>query len=144
MAHHPKDSAARLTHAGGIVYKIKNDHAVFLLVRPKKQPDEWVFPKGHIEPGERDVDAAVREVEEETGVAARVVAPVGTVEFDTDREHVRAVFFLMEFIRLGTAQERREMKWVPYAEALGMLTHESNRGLLRTAQDLFVKSRARD
>ena len=41
----------------------------------------WSLPKGHIEAGETAEQAAVREVEEETGIIGRVVAPLGTIDF---------------------------------------------------------------
>ena len=47
--------------AGGIVFK---DNAVLSIFRF----DRWDFPKGHIEAGETDTDAALREVAEETGI----------------------------------------------------------------------------
>jgi len=122
------------THAGGIVYKIENGNALYLLVRPKKNQREWVLPKGHIEAGETDIQAAVREVEEETGVVTREVAFAGHTEFDSGKEHVRAAFYLMEFLRMGVAQEVRETRWVRYVDAIEMITHESNRELLKLAE----------
>lgn len=44
----------------------------FLLVKRKKEPHAgtWGFPGGHVEPGETALEAAVRELREETGVTA--------------------------------------------------------------------------
>jgi 8-oxo-dGTP pyrophosphatase MutT (NUDIX family) len=125
-----------MTHSGGIVFRLYGRQSEYLLIRPKKNHDEWVFPKGHIEPGEGETETAIREVEEETGVVAEIVSLVGQVEFDTSREHVTAVFFLMEFVGTGTGHEHRETRWAPFEEALEMLTHESNRNLLRKAEGL--------
>lgn len=44
------------------------------------------FPKGHVEPGETWEDAAIREVAEETGIEARIVAPLGRVHYDIFRD----------------------------------------------------------
>lgn len=44
------------------------------------------FPKGHVEPGETWEDAAVREIAEETGIEARIVAPLGRVHYDISRD----------------------------------------------------------
>ena len=41
----------------------------------------WSLPKGHVEAGETPEDAAVREVEEETGIRGSVLAPLGTIDF---------------------------------------------------------------
>lgn len=60
------------------------------------------FPKGHIEAGEKWEDAAVREVTEETGIEARIIAPLGRVEYPLEREGTpvrkQVRLFLMEEI----------------------------------------------
>jgi ADP-ribose pyrophosphatase YjhB (NUDIX family) len=66
-----KREAGKITHAGGLVYKLENGRVNYLLVGPKAdKPNEWLLPKGHIENSEEHGDAALREVQEETGVAA--------------------------------------------------------------------------
>ena len=59
------------SHAGGIVFRVIGDVPEFLIVTSRSNPEHWVLPKGHIEPGESPRSAAVREVLEETGVEAR-------------------------------------------------------------------------
>jgi 8-oxo-dGTP pyrophosphatase MutT (NUDIX family) len=59
---------ATATHAGGIVFQETEEERLYLLVRPRLSGNEWVFPKGHIEPGESPEQAALREVREEAGV----------------------------------------------------------------------------
>ena len=53
-----------------------------LLIRRGKAPrmGEWSLPGGRIEPGERAVDAALRELVEETGVTARITALIDVVD----------------------------------------------------------------
>ena len=53
-----------------------------LLIRRGKAPKmgEWSLPGGRIEPGERAVDAALRELVEETGVTARITALIDVVD----------------------------------------------------------------
>jgi 8-oxo-dGTP pyrophosphatase MutT (NUDIX family) len=58
--------------AGGCVYK-KEDGKVVWLVGKHSGYHKWVLPKGMIEPGEKGIETAVRETEEEMGVVARVV-----------------------------------------------------------------------
>ena len=63
MSEHSSDSPT--PGAGGVVRNAQGD--VLLL---KHKSGSWVFPKGHIEPGETPLEAALREVEEEGGVVA--------------------------------------------------------------------------
>jgi ADP-ribose pyrophosphatase YjhB (NUDIX family) len=96
------------SHAGGVVYRAANRRVEYLLVRPKRSQDEWVLPKGHIESGESCEQAAIREVREETGVVARIIAPLRTTEFVTNGKLVRIKFFLMQFVAQRSASETRE------------------------------------
>ena len=123
---------AEFTHAGGVVYK-KNGQLMLLVVNAKKNPDHWIFPKGHIEPGETPEQAAVREVREETGVVARLGELIGQLEFSVPQEQVRAVFYLMEFISEATTGEGRNIRWCSPAEARKCLTFKNTRELLDKA-----------
>ena len=132
---------ARPTHAGGVVYRRANEQVEYLLVRPKRGQDEWVLPKGHIETGERSEQTAIREVEEETGVVARIIAPLQVTEFETNGQLVRVKFFLMQFAARRAPSERRATKWAAKEAALALLTHQQNRELLRSAEQKRPKRR---
>ena len=62
--------------AGLLVYRRKDARTEFLLGHPggplwaRKDLGAWMVPKGLVEPGEAPIDAALREFEEETGLAA--------------------------------------------------------------------------
>jgi 8-oxo-dGTP pyrophosphatase MutT (NUDIX family) len=55
----------------------------FLLVTSRRRPKQWVYPKGHVEDGERPEETAVREVEEEAGVLARITKMLDDIVFAT-------------------------------------------------------------
>lgn len=130
------------THAGGAVYWGKKDAVLYLLVRPKAGADEWVLPKGHIESGEDDSQAALREVREETGVIARLICPLLSVQFKTSREPVKARFFLMERVSQSESSESREIRWLPYEAALKALTHSESKKVVRAAEKRRAMSSA--
>ncbi len=105
-----------------------------LLVRYRS--GDWAFPKGHLEAGESAQQAAVREVQEETGVQASVVGELPTTHYTNDRGEARAIrWFLME--ASGQAGELEdtfsEGGFVDTHEALSTLSFEEDRELLRTA-----------
>ena len=70
----------RIQQAGAIAARVRGDDTEFLLVTARKQPDEWIFPKGHIERGETAEDAALRELREETGVTAELLGLIDVVD----------------------------------------------------------------
>ena len=68
--------------AGAIVVRAGKTGPRILLVTARRNPDNWIFPKGHVEPGETLRAAAVREAREEAGVEGNVIAPAGRMSFD--------------------------------------------------------------
>jgi 8-oxo-dGTP pyrophosphatase MutT (NUDIX family) len=114
-----------VTHAGGIVVRINGGVPEYLLVRAKAPPGAWVFPKGHIEPGESAEAAAIREVREEAGVSARPETLVGQLPAG---EGTSAIY-LMRFEAEGTPRER-ETAWLALEPAMTALAFEESRALL--------------
>lgn len=121
------------THAGGVVIRRDGPEMRFLLVTARRQPGLWVFPKGHIEVGETPEQAAVREVVEEAGVRATVVAPIGATEFRSARGQVRAQFYLMDFVSETGPGEDRRLAWMTADEARRALIYEDARLLITRA-----------
>ncbi len=127
------------THAGGIVFRRKDEKIEYLLIGPSKErPGEWLFPKGHIEQMEDCQDAARREVEEETGAIARFLGPLEVSVVQLTKKRITVQYFLMEMISQGPAREKRRMGWFPFDEAVELLSHESNRTLLKEAEKMRV------
>jgi 8-oxo-dGTP pyrophosphatase MutT (NUDIX family) len=117
------------THAGGIVYRRTDRGPEYLIVRARRDPTAWVLPKGHIEPGETPEAAAVREVEEEAGCVATIVAPLGRLVFGS----VHTRIYLMRFEREVGSDEGRELFWGSAEEAGKRLSFEDTRALLARA-----------
>src|SRR5262249_6167075 len=134
--------ANAVTHAGGIVFRRKNEAVTYLLVTAKNA-EEWVLPKGHVEEGEGPEETALREVMEETGVAAR---PCGRISrhftFSAKGEIVTVAFFLMELVREGQTREKRRKDWLPIHRALERATHEETRAALKLGDDIRVQLEA--
>jgi 8-oxo-dGTP pyrophosphatase MutT (NUDIX family) len=124
------------THAGGVVVRRDGPEPRYLLVTATRRPGQWVFPKGHIEDGETPEQAAVREVLEEAGVRATVVAPLGATEFRNVRGLVRAQFYLMAFVSEGRSGEDRQREWFTADEAKRALMFEDARMLISRAARL--------
>ena len=122
-----------VAQAGAIAFKIVDDSLLILIVRAKKTPDDWIFPKGHIEPGETPAFSAERELAEEAGVRGKLFAPVGELLFRSGHKEVHVVYYLFEFVNEVPREENREIKWCEYDEALKLLSHEGAVDLLKDA-----------
>lgn len=127
----PHDSP---THAGGVVVRRDGPQPRFLLVTTRRSPGEWVLPKGHIEAGETPLQAAVREVLEESGVTAVAGEHLGDLEYNTPRGRIRARFFAMAFQSEVEPGESRERAWVTADEARRRLRWDDARRLIELAE----------
>lgn len=130
-----------LTHAGGVVVRTDGVVPRYLLVSARRNPDEWVLPKGHIEPGETVEQTAAREVLEEAGVVARVSTRLDVLEFTNWKGLVRAQFFLMRFERDGESAEHRKCAWLSADKAIEALRLPDLRQLIVQARDHVVRDR---
>jgi 8-oxo-dGTP pyrophosphatase MutT (NUDIX family) len=124
-----------LTHAGGVVASLRHGEPSFLLVRASRAPHHWVLPKGHIEAGETPEQTAEREVLEEAGVDAEVVAPIGDVAFEYGNQSLRIRYFLMRARGTKTALEDREICWCSPADAEQLLEFENVKEIVRRATE---------
>ncbi len=105
----------------------------------------WSLPKGHIEDGETVEQTAVREVKEETGISARVLQPLGTIDYwfvaQQRRVHKTVHHFLLESTGGELSDEDvevTEVAWVPLAELETTLAYADERKLVRGAAELFA------
>ena len=121
------------THAGGVVLRRLQNHTLFLLVTAKNQSDEWVLPKGHIEQNETPEKAAVREVEEESGVRASIVERIDESTYSAKEQTVRVIFYLMRYVGENRGTEGRRTVWLGLEEGLGRLSFEDSRRIVREA-----------
>ncbi|HEU4564771.1 MAG TPA: NUDIX hydrolase [Gemmatimonadaceae bacterium] len=144
--------ARRETSAGGVVFRMAEGRPLFLLIRDSYR--NWGFPKGHLEGDEPPERAALREVEEETGLAALSLrGPIDTIDwhfrFRGRLIHKVCHFYLMETTDAMTSPQREEgitaCRWLPLEEALARISYENAREVLaRAAAMVGAPPAARD
>ncbi len=123
--------------SGGIVYKKEGENTLWLITQHSEHKG-WVFPKGLVgdtRSGESMEQAALREVEEEGGVKARIVdtTPVEThYEYKWEDELIRKTvfYFVMEYVSGDPADHDWEMmdaKFATEEDVKKTLTYDSDR-----------------
>lgn len=111
----------------------------FLIIKAKKNPNHWIFPKGHIENSESAKDAAIREVREEAGIEATLLDHAGALEFNYAGEIIEVEFYLLKYSRTVGGGEQRESRWCTYQEALDLLSFNDAKDLLRSSLKILEK-----
>ncbi len=132
--------------AGGVVYR-KTDGEIEVLICKDGSYHKWVLPKGMANRGETLEQAALREVREEVGVTARLIAPLGEPEkYIYTRRGLRIFksvhYYLMEYESGSEADhdhEMEEVRWVGIDTAIEMMGYQGAKTMLIRAKALLLK-----
>jgi 8-oxo-dGTP pyrophosphatase MutT (NUDIX family) len=126
--------------AGGVVLRGKQ---VVVIVPTRRAPDGsrvLALPKGHIDLGETALQAAEREVREETGVVGELVRELDEVRYWYRRDgrtiSKAVTFYLFNYVSGDTADhddEVEEARWIGLREAQTALTHAAEREMVTRA-----------
>jgi 8-oxo-dGTP diphosphatase len=124
--------------AGGVLVREGEDgeHEVAIVHRPKYM--DWSLPKGKLEPGEGWKEAALREVEEETGYRAKAERELPPTSYrDRKGRHKLVRYWLMKPLEGGFEphDEVDELRWLPAGKAVKKLTYDHDRELVAKAME---------
>ncbi len=128
--------------AGGILERRSSAGIQIAIVHRRRyrdadgRPGDYVLPKGKVRQGETLEQAALREVEEETGGRGRVAGPAFSSEYAVGGVRKVVQFFPMALVEqhpLRDTSEVQEVLWLTPGEALRRLTYETERAVLRQA-----------
>jgi len=133
----------RLVSSGGVVFR-KTDSQIFYLLLGFKRRDIWCLPKGLIEQGETEIEAATREVREETGVSdLKLVDKIGTIRYQFGYREKRfdktVHFFLFETDQVETivGTEHDMYGWFPFEKAIQVMSYPNERDILEKADSMI-------
>lgn len=145
-----KLATSRATSAGGIVLRGSADGLEICLGKRRRERDgvTWTLPKGTPDGVESIEETALREVAEETGLEVRIIEPVGKIEYwfvqRGRRIHKTVHYYLMEATGGSLSShdhEFDEVRWVPMADAEGLMSFESEREIVASAIPLVEAQR---
>ena len=132
--------------AGGVVLRRDTDRRMRVAVIHRPKYMDWSLPKGKLEEGEGWQEAALREVQEETGLTCTAGVELPEVTY-LDRKARRKLvrYWLMEPVsgEFEPHGEVDELRWLTAKETDGLLTYDHDRELVRTALRTHRRERLR-
>ena len=149
---------AREISAGGVVLRKMEGKWCLAAIQPRRDNDNpgkpaLALPKGIVDPGEKPDQTALREVREETGLEAELVAKLGDVRYvytrtwgDRARVFKIVSFYLFRYregkigeIAPEMQHEVAEAKWIALEEASKMLSYKGEREMIARAQQYVAE-----
>jgi 8-oxo-dGTP diphosphatase len=138
--------------AGGVIYQNRQGEMWVVLISTR-DGSVWGLPKGMIEKGEKPLEAALREVREETGLEGASVADLGYIEYwyrDPETKvlyHKFVDYYLVRWLIGDVADhgwEVDEARWFPIEEAMDTISYENERNVLVKAREAWGNSEVSD
>ena len=126
---------------GAIVFYLKENKEQILLIKHSNS-GHWSFPKGHVEAGETEVETAVREIKEETGVDANIDTRFRTVVTYSPKKDVikDVVYFFATSDSYETEKQEEEVsevRWVDINKALSSVSYKNDKELVKKAINFY-------
>lgn len=122
---------------GIVPIRRKDSRLLYLMIQ--HHAGHWAFPKGHAQNGETDIEAARRELREETGISDVTLLPELSLQetyfFKRNQQTVtKTVRYFAGLVKdcpiLIQAAEIRDYQWVDYDRAMELITFSESRRIL--------------
>jgi len=126
---------------GALVYRKYHGNTEILLIKHINS-GHWSFPKGHVEGNETEVETAMREIKEETGIDVIIDQSFReTVTYSPRRDtHKEVVYFIAKAKNTDyTPQEDEiaDIKWVEISRAGSVLAYENDKSIVNKAKNFI-------
>ena len=130
---------------GFIVYKRVNNKRFYLVIRSLN--GDFGFPKGHTEPGESEIETAIRELKEETGIEVKIIEGFRRqIEYELrniPNTIKQSVYFLGECTSdkiICQESEVSDARFFSYEDAIKILTFEETKSILIDAEKFICSN----
>lgn len=122
--------------AGGVIVWEQTDRARRFAVVHRPRYDDWSLPKGKLEPGEGFAEAALREIEEETGMRCELIGELPEVRYRVGERSKLVRYWLMRPLagKFAVNEEVDELRRLPAAAARELLDYEQDARLIDDAE----------
>lgn len=127
--------------AGGVVWRPTEQGGTEVLVVHRPRYDDWSLPKGKLDRGERWAGAALREVEEETGLICELGAPLVSVFYRDRRRRLKEVRYWAMQPLAGEFEPNKEVdviEWLDLHTAMAWVTYEFDLYVLDSFEDILA------
>ncbi|MBQ7990998.1 MAG: NUDIX domain-containing protein [Oscillospiraceae bacterium] len=123
---------------GAVVYRRHHGNLEILLIK-HIHSGHWSFPKGHTEAGESEIQTALREIKEETGIDVMIDPTFReTVTYYPKKDTQKVVVYFLAKARsydvVPAEGEIAEAKWVDFGYANSLLIYENDRTIVAKAK----------
>jgi 8-oxo-dGTP diphosphatase len=128
--------------AGGVVHRTNDSGEREVLVVHRPRYDDWSLPKGKLEAGETEAEAALREVFEETGLDCALGPEMGSIEYIDHQGMHKVVRYWSMTLRGGefhTNEEVDQAKWMLVPKAAESLSYDRDRALVRSLEEVLSR-----
>jgi 8-oxo-dGTP pyrophosphatase MutT (NUDIX family) len=120
-----------------VPWRRTDDGTIEVLLVHRQRYGDWTFPKGKLEPGESDEQAALREVEEETSLRCELGAELPSTSYRDLKLRQKTVRYWALSPVEGQAaptNEVDEVRWLPLADAERLLSYDRDLHVLRALE----------
>lgn len=134
-----------VTSSGGVVFRAQDGSVEVALIATNDRK-VWKLPKGLVEKGESLEDAAIREIQEETGLTGEIIQQIDRIEYwfvwrpHETRYHKFVYFYLVRHTGGDETKhdwEVDEVRWFAIDEAIKTLTYKSERAIVGKAKEMI-------